>query len=111
MTDKPADNAILRYFQSLSPEQLSLLQYLIYIGDDETIVPLKVKREEVGRIKAVKLSESEIAKVQNFQEYLASRGYIKEPTFANLFVYLFNWAWTVHSQLAAQEAQKESDPS
>ncbi len=80
------------------------------LEDDELIVPLKVKREDVNKLKAVKLSDEEVVKVADLQDYLLDRGYIKENSFAALFVYLFNLGFTLHKLAADQEAKQEVTP-
>ena len=88
-----------------------LLQHLLTLNHEELIVPLRVKREDVSRIKAVKLSEQEVARVQDFQDYLTDQRYLLDNTFASLFVYLFNLAYTLHKQIADDEAKKEKQLS
>lgn len=68
---------------------------------------LNVKREDVNKVKAVKLSDAELVKLDDFQEYLFGRGYIPVNNFSNLFVYIFNVAFTDHKRQAEQEAKKE----
>ena len=84
-----------------------LLQQLLTLNENEVIVPLRVKREDVSRIKAVKLSDQEVARVQDFQDYLTNRAYLLDNTFASLFVYLFNLGYTLHKKIADDEAKKE----
>jgi hypothetical protein len=85
-----------------------LLQHLLSLNPEEVIVPLRVKREDVSKLKAVKLSDQEVLRVQAFQDYLVDRGYLPDNTFASLFVYLFNLAYTLHKQIADDEAKKEA---
>jgi len=89
----------------ITPE---LLQHLVALGDGEVILPLKVKREDVHKVAAVKLSEQEVQTVAQVQAYLYDRGYLKDNTFASLFVYCFNLAFTQHKQIADAEAQEEA---
>ena len=84
-----------------------LIQQLVSLGDDEVIVPLRMKREEVHKVKGVKLADDEVAKVAQFQGYLHDRGYLRDNTFASLFCYLFNVGFTLHKQLAEEEVRKE----
>ncbi|MBA7646968.1 hypothetical protein ES703_54736 [subsurface metagenome] len=84
-----------------------LIQQLVSLDDNEVIVPLRMKREEVSKVKAVKLSDDEVVKVSKFQLYLYDRGYLRDNTFASLFCYLFNVGFTLHKQLAEEEARKE----
>lgn len=93
--------------ETIEPE---LLQHLLTLDENEVIVPLRVKREDVSRIKAVKLSDQEVMQVQTLQDYLADRHYILDNTFASLFVYLFNLGYTLHKQVAADEKAKEVEP-
>jgi hypothetical protein len=88
-----------------------LLQHLLTLNHEEVIVPLRVKREDVSKIKAVKLSDQEVLRVQAFQDYLTDRGYLPDNTFASLFVYLFNLGYTLHKQIAEDEAKKEAQPA
>ena len=88
-----------------------LLQQILTLNENEVIVPLRVKREDVSKIKAVKLSDQEVMRVQNLQDYLFDRGYLLDNTFASLFVYLFNLAYTLHKQVAEAEAKKEVQPA
>ena len=85
-----------------------LIQQLVSLGDNEVIVPLRMKREDVSKVKAVKLSDDEVVKVTNLQIYLHDRGYLRDNTFASLFCYLFNVGFTLHKQLADEEARKEA---
>ena len=66
-----------------------------------------MKREEVSKVKAVKLSDPEVVSVSKFQMYLHDRGYLRDNTFASLFCYVYNLAFTLHKQLADEEAKKE----
>jgi len=84
-----------------------LIQQLVSLDDNEVIVPLRMKREEVSKVKGVKLSDDEVVKVSKFQLYLYDRGYLRDNTFASLFCYLFNVSFTLHQQLAEAEARKE----
>jgi hypothetical protein len=93
--------------ETLDPE---LLQQILTLNPEEVIVPLRVRREDVSKIKAVKLSDEEVIRVQNFQEYLHDRGFLLDNTFASLFVYLFNLSYTLHKQIADEEAKKEEQP-
>lgn len=86
-----------------------LLPQLLSLKDDEVILPLKLKREDVNRLRAVKLADDEVERVQTFQTYLKDRGYIPEDSFASLFVYCYNLAYTLHKRAADQEADKEVD--
>lgn len=88
-----------------------LLQLLLTLNENEVIVPLRVRREDVSKIKAVKLSDQEVTVVQNLQDYLYDRHYILENTFASLVVYLFNLGYTAHKQVAEAEAKKEAQPA
>lgn len=84
-----------------------LLQVLLTLDENEVIVPLRMKREEVSKVKAVKLSDEEVVKVSKFQVYLYDRGYLRDNTFASLFCYIYNVAYTRHKLLADEEARKE----
>lgn len=84
-----------------------LLQHLLTLNPDEVIVPLRMRREDVSKVKAVKLSDQEVIKVMNLQDYLHDRGYLLDNTFASLFVYMFNLTYTLHKQVADQEAKTE----
>ncbi len=85
-----------------------LLQMLLTLDENEVIVPLRMKREEVSKVKAVKLSDEEVVRVSKFQVYLYDRGYLRDNTFASLFCYLYNVGFTLHKQLAEEEARKEA---
>ncbi len=89
----------------------ALLQQLLTLNENEVIVPMRVRREDVNRIKAVKLSDNEVLRVQNFQDYLFDRKFIPDNTFASLFVYCFNLSFTLHKQVADEEAKKEAQPA
>jgi hypothetical protein len=84
-----------------------LAQMIVNLSDDEVICPLRMKREDVHKVAAVKLSDEETLKVKKFQFYLFDRGYLKDNTFASLFVYLFDLAYTLHSRIANEEADEE----
>lgn len=88
-----------------------LLQQILTLNENEVIVPLRVKREDVSKIKAVKLSDQEVMRVQTLQDYLYDRGYLLDNTFASLFVYLFNLGYTLHKQVAEAESKKEVQPA
>ena len=90
--------------EDLDPQ---LLQMLLTLDENEVIVPLRMKREDVKKVSAVKLSEEEVERVSNFRVYLFDRGYLRDNTFASLFCYLYNVAYTLHKQLAEEEARKE----
>lgn len=87
------------------------LQQLLTLSDDEVIAPLRLKRTDVNKVKAVKLSDDEVQKVNTVMAYLHDRGFIPDPTFASLFVYCFNLMYTYHHKAAAQEAQQEVAPT
>jgi hypothetical protein len=97
-TQTPATNAI-------PPE---LLQMLVNLNENEVIVPLRVMREDVHRIKAVKFSDAEVVKIQNLQDYLYDRGFLPDNTYTSLVVYMFNLTYTLHQKIAAEEAKKEA---
>ena len=99
MVEKPVENI-----------EVALLPHLLSLTDDELILPLRVKREDVHKVKAVKLSDPEVEKVATFQEYLYDRGYIPESSFASLVVYLFNLGFTLHKREADREAEEEANP-
>jgi len=84
-----------------------LIQQLVSLDDNEVIVPLRMKREDVSKVKAVKLSDDEVVKVSKFQVYLHDRGYLRDNTFASLFCYMFNVCFTMHKHIAEEEARKE----
>ena len=85
-----------------------LIQQLLSLDENEVIVPLRMKREDVSKVKAVKLSDEEVVKVAKFQVYLYDRDYLRDNTFASLFCYLFNIGFTMHKQIAEEEARKEA---
>ncbi len=95
------------------PEEISieLLQQLVTLDPDEVIVPLRVRREDVKNLKAVKLSDQEVQRVAKLQEYLSDRGFLADNTFASLFVYMFNLTFTMHKQIHDKEEAKEVKPS
>lgn len=86
----------------------ALLPHVLSLTDNEVILPLRVKREDVHKVKAVKLSDQEVERVNTFQEYLYDRRYIPENSFASLVVYLFNLGFTLHKQEADREAEEEA---
>ncbi len=90
----------------ITPE---LLQHLVALGENEVILPLRVKREDVRNVKAVKLSDREVETVAQVQAYLYDRGYLRDNTFASLFVYCFNLAFTQHKLIADAEAREEAE--
>lgn len=85
-----------------------LIEQMLTLNEDEVILPLRVRREEVTRIKAVKVSEAEVQRINAFQDYLFDQKFIPDNTFASLFVYLFNLAFTQHKKVADEEAKKEA---
>ncbi len=84
-----------------------VLRLLLTLNEDEMIAPLRLKRTDVNKVKAVKLSEEEVQKVNTVTAYLHDRGFIPDPTFASLFVYSFNLMYHYHRKAAEQEAQQE----
>lgn len=84
-----------------------LLQIMLTLSDDEVLVPLRMNRADVHKVKAVKISDNEAITMAKFQVYLHDRGYIPDNTFASLFCYLYNVVYTAHLQLAREEAAKE----
>ena len=99
------DQALNR--QAVEDIDPKLLQMLLTLNEDEVIVPLRMKREDVSKVQAVKLSDEEVVRVAKFRVYLFDRGYLRDNTFASLFCYLYNVAYTLHKQLADEEARKE----
>ena len=87
-----------------------LLQMLLTLDENEVIVPLRMKREDVKKVQAVKLADEEVERVSKFRVYLYDRGYLRDNTFASLFCYLYNVVYTLHKQLAEEEARKEAPP-
>jgi hypothetical protein len=87
-----------------------LIEQMLTLDENEVILPLRVRREEVNRIKAVKLSDVEIQRVASFQDYLFDQEFIPDNTFASLFVYLFNLAYTQHKKVADEVEKKEAKP-
>jgi len=102
------DQALNR--QAVEDIDPKLLQMLLTLNEDEVIVPLRMKREDVSKVQAVKLSDEEVVRVAKFRVYLFDRGYLRDNTFASLFCYLYNMAYTLHRQLAEEEARKEAEP-
>lgn len=92
--------------ENIEPE---LLQQILSLNENEVIVPLRMQRQDVSKVKAVKLSDEELVKVSKLQMYLYDREYIPDNTFASLFVYMFNLAFTLHKQVAEHEAKREVD--
>ena len=90
--------------ENIEPE---LLQQILSLNDNEVIVPLRLERQDVNKVKAVKLSDEELIRVSRLQLYLYDRGYMPDNTFASLFVYLFNLAFTLHKQVAEYESKQE----
>ena len=86
------------------------LRQLLTLSDDEVIAPLRLKRTDVNRVKAVKLSDAEVQRVNSVTAYLYDRGFIPDPTFASLFVYCFNLMYTYHHKAAELEARQEVAP-
>lgn len=86
-----------------------LLPVLLELGDDDVLLPIKVKREDVNKLKGVKLTEDEVIKVNEFQAYLYDRGHIKENTFAAMFTYIYNLVFGYHRQAAEEEAKREKE--
>lgn len=95
-------------FDGLDPR---LVQMMLTLSDDEVIVPLRMKREDVSKLKGLKLSDAEVERVDEFQAYLYDRKYIPTNTFASLFCYLFNVGYTWHRQIAEAEAREEGEAS
>lgn len=93
--------------EDFSEEQMKLI--LAAAQKDDVIVPLQVLRKDVDKIKAVKVSDLELEKITNFQEYLFTLGYIPENSFASLFVYMFNLSFTLHRKEAEIQAKKENN--
>jgi len=85
-----------------------LLPQVQALQEGDVILPLQVKREDVSRVKALKLSDDEVPKVDSFQAFLFDRGYLPRNNFASLFVYTFNLAFTLHKQAADAEADEEA---
>lgn len=90
--------------ENIEPE---LLLQILSLNENEVIVPLRMRREDVSKVKAVKLSDEEVIKVSKLQMYLHDRDYLPDNTFASLFVYLFNLGFTLHKQVAEHEAKQE----
>lgn len=97
---------LLEKVEDISP---ALMAQLLSLNDNEVICPLRMKREDVHLVKGVRLSTIENQQVQQFHNYLIDRGFLKphERTFACLFVYLFNLAFTRHKMVADAEADAE----
>ncbi len=91
------------------PEEVdvALVQQLVTLNPEEVIVPLRIRREEVSKLRAVKLTDQEVIKVQDFQDYLMDTGFLAENTFASLFVYMFNLTYTLHKTIYDAEKKKE----
>lgn len=89
---------------------LTLLEQWLSVDENETIVPLRVKREDVHLIRAVKLSDVEVDRVKAFQDYLSDQHFIPENTFTALFVYIYNFAFTQHKLARDEAAKKEGQP-
>lgn len=88
--------------EELDPEVLFEI-----LTQNQVVVPLQVQREDVRKIKAVKVSDKELERINNFQSYLYRHpcGYIPEDSFASLFVYIFNLAFTLHKEASEHEAK------
>lgn len=92
----------LKTVEPIDPNQL--LPLLSVRGDG---VPIPINRQDVDKVLAVKVTEQEKAKVQAFADYLCDRGWLKDNTFASLFVYIFDTMWTIHENIANEEAKRE----
>ncbi len=90
--------------EGLSEDQLAEI-----LTQSPDTVALQITREDVRRIRAVKVSDLEADKIARFQEYLYRHPehYISDNCFSSLFVYCFNLTYTLHKQAAEQEAKRE----
>ena len=106
MTMQPGEQPVdQRGIEDVNPQ---LIEQLITLNEGEVIVPLRMKREDVHKMKAVKVSGQEEVTVGKFQRYLYERGFVPDNTFASLFVYLFNLGYTLHRRVAEEEAKEEA---
>lgn len=78
------------------------------VANDEVIIPLQVKRADVHKIKAVKISEADLPGIQAFADYLTDRGYTTDNSFAALFRYCYAYTHDAHNKAAIEEAKKET---
>ncbi len=86
----------------------AILPHLLDLSDGQVIVPLKVERKDVTKIKGLKFTDAEIETVDAFQLFLFHRGFIKANTFADMVVYLFNLGYTLHKKVVDAEVEREA---
>lgn len=87
--------------ENINPQQLKTL---LSLKPEEVLIPLRANKEEVGKIKAIKLSDKEASLVQDFQDFLVEWGYLPDNTFESLFIYLFNLACSLNKAVVEYEA-------
>lgn len=104
MTDSQPVVAVPMVSPEISRQVLNTI--LDGLNDDELLLPLKVKREEVTRIKALKFSAEEVAFVDELQSYLYGEGLLREKTFTALVIYCLRLTYGYHRalELAKKEA-------
>jgi len=88
--------------------------YIPQGNDDLVLVPLK--RSDLHRLKAVKFSDAELARITKFQEWLAStvnpqtgQPFIPRNQFSALAQFCLNVAFRVMAQIAEEMARAEEE--
>ena len=89
--------------KTLDPEQLKTL---LSLNPEDVLIQPREKKENAGKILAIKLSDKEVALVQAFQDFLFDWGYTPDNTFESAFIYIFNLACSLHKPVVEHEAKK-----
>lgn len=86
----------------IDPEQLKTL---LTPNPEDILIKPREKKEDTGKILAIKLSDGEASTVQDLQDFLFDWGYIPDNSFKSVFFYLINLAGSLHKPVVEYETK------
>jgi hypothetical protein len=88
--------------KTLDPEQLKTL---LTPNLEDMLIKPREKKEDSGKILAIKLSDEEASTVQDLQDFLFDRDYIPDNSFESVLFYLINLAGSLHKPVVEYETK------
>lgn len=88
--------------KTLDPKQL---KSLLTPNPEDILIKPREKKEDTGKILAVKLSDEDASTVQDLQDFLVDRGYIPDNSFESVLFYLINLAGSLHKPVVEYETK------
>ena len=86
----------------LNPKQL---KNLLTPNPEDILIKPRKKKENTGKILAIKLSNEEASTVQDLQDFLFDWDYIPDNSFESAFFYIINLAGSLHKRMVEHETK------